>query len=198
MPSSVPYTRLPRPTLWLLRGDDDRDVRAIYISKSPITNEEYEAYDPAHARAACSPGDRHPVVNVTFDDAAGYCRWYAEASGKAFRLPSEAEWEFACRAGTSGRTFWGDDLAAGDPFVWDERTSGGTCQDIETRQANGNGLHDMLGHVWEWTDTEAGADRVIRGGSFRTPRAELGCDLRDRVAPAVRRDDLGFRIVRFL
>ena len=201
MNESVPYTRLPRPTLWLLRGEDD--VRPFYLSKNPITNEEFEAYDPSHVRGPSSPGDLHPVVNVSFDDAAGYCQWYARASGKPFRLLSEIEWEQACRAEQPGQFFWGDDAEAGDPYVWDERTSGGRCRPVETSKANGFGLYDTLGNVWEWTSTPFSSGspdgpRAVRGGSFRTPRAELSIGARMSVAPGERRDDLGFRIGRFL
>jgi formylglycine-generating enzyme len=193
-----PYTKVPRTTLWLLRGDDL--VRPFYIGKAPITNQEYEAYDPAHARAPSSPGDRDPVVDVSLHDALAYCAWYAEASGKPFRLPSDAEWEHACRAGTDGACFWGADPAAGDPYVWDAATSDGRAHEVESKKANGFGLHDLLGNVWEWT---GGLDLtehapVARGGSFRTPRAEIGWAARRSLDPNDRRDDLGFRIARFL
>jgi formylglycine-generating enzyme required for sulfatase activity len=198
--------------LWLVRGDD-ADVRSLYISKSPITNEEYEAFDPSHRRAVTSRGDRDPVVDVSFRDALAYCRWYSRASGKAFRLPTEGEWEFACRAGTTGPWFWGDQPDAGDPFVWDAATSGGRCREVETSRANPNGLHDMLGNVWEWTasaflaevaspasmdDPGAPGPRAIRGGSFRTDRRQLGSALRAALDPQEHRDDLGFRIARML
>jgi formylglycine-generating enzyme required for sulfatase activity len=199
--------------LWLLRTDDDQgEPPAFYMSKSPITNEEYEAFDSGHARCESSAGDRDPVVNVSFREAVAYCEWYSRASRKSFRLPREVEWEFACRARGGARYFWGDDPSAGDPFVWDAKTSAGRVHEIETARANPAGLHDMLGNVWEWTvpdpdaanpdakpaQESAAANRPIRGGSFRTPRAELGCGARALCDPDERRDDLSFRIVRFL
>ena len=194
---STPYTRIPRTTLWLLRGDEN--VRPFYIGKAPITNEEYEAFDPSHARPSSSPGDRDPVVQVSFREALDYCRWYAEASGKPFRLPSEIEWEFACRAGSRTRYFWGEDPGAGDAHLWDAENSGGRCHEVESKKANGFGIHDILGNVWEWTGSVSGPDpAVARGGSFRTPRAELDCAVRLTLDPAERRDDIGFRIARFL
>jgi formylglycine-generating enzyme required for sulfatase activity len=197
---STPYTRIPRTTLWLLRGGDD--VRPFYIGKAPITNEEYEAYDPSHRRAPTSPNDRDPVVLVSIHDALGYCHWYAEASGKPFRLASGAEWEFACRAGSQTRYFWGDDPVAGDPYLWDAETSGARCHEVETSKANAFGLHDLLGNVWEWTGSlhvpDPGGPAIARGGSFRTPRSEIDCALCLRLDPSDRRDDLGFRIARYL
>lgn len=225
--ADVPYTRVPRTTLWLLRegevtigdGTSDRpqftvSVRPIYIGKAPITNDEYEAFDPAHRRSHTSTGDRDPVVGVSFADAIGYCRWYSAASSKDFRLPSEVEWEFACRGNTAPPYFWGSDPKAGDPHVWDAATSSGHAHPVETSRANPFGLHDLLGNVWEWTaslflpypvtdsdkrdDPSLPGPRVIRGGSFRTPRADLSSAARQSLDPSECRDDLGFRIARYL
>jgi formylglycine-generating enzyme required for sulfatase activity len=220
------YTKVPRTTLWLVAeasfamggdGPDEAPRRLVsagpfYIGKAPITNAQYAAFDPGHGRAASSPGDDDPVVGVGFRDAVAYCAWYSDLSGKAFRLPTEAEWELACRGGTAGRWFWGESEEAGDAYVWDGATSGGRAHEVETRRGNPLGLHDMLGNAWEWTGTLASpADvggpgtaesldltgpRILRGGSFRTPRRELGCAVR-RLAPEdLRADDVGFRILR--
>jgi formylglycine-generating enzyme required for sulfatase activity len=216
------YLRLPRPTLWLVKGDTfemggdgpDESPRftvelgSFYLSKSPVTNEEYEAFAPGHERGPTAPGDRDPVVNVSFDDALEYCHWYAVASGKPFRLPTEAEWEHACRAGTRTRYFWGDDWSGGTRHV----QPADRCREVETLAANPFGLHDMLGNVWEWTasllapypvveadgrdDPERPGPRTIRGGSFRT--TEIGCAARGALDRGEKRDDLGFRIVRSL
>jgi len=222
------YTRLPRTTLWLLRGDDftmggdaddeqprfEASARPIYIGKVPITNIEYEAYDPGHTRGESSLGDEQPVVGVSHGEATDYCRWYSEASGKQFRLPTELEWEFACRAGCSERYFWGSQPGDGDAYVWDARNAAGATLPTEGKLANEFGLYDMLGNVWEWTSSlyrpypvleddgrdapEHPGDRVARGGSFRTDREDFGSSTRLSLPPNSRRDDLGFRIVRFL
>lgn len=224
--TAIPYLRLPRPTLWLVKGDSFEmggdgpgegprfsvEVPSFYIARAPVTNVEYEAFDPAHERAATSAGDRDPVVAVSFAEAVGYCRWYAEASGKPFRLPSEVEWEFACRAGTRTRFPWGDAREGADPHVWDADDAGGHAHEVETRTANAFGLHDLLGNVWEWTSSlhlpypvlegdgrdavDAAGARAVRGGSFRT--SGVGSATRAALAPEERRDDLGFRIVRSL
>ena len=209
-----PYTRHPRATLWLLEGDDftmgadgpdafTAEVPSIYIGKSVITNEEYEVYDPSHPRCERSVGDRDPVVNVSFRDAVGYCDWYSEATGKAFGLPSELQWEFAAQGGSGASA-----------YAWAKDNSGGRAHEVETKRANPFGLHDMLGLVWEWTsslhqsypivdgdgrdDLDRVGPRAIRGGSYRTPSAELGPAVRDALAEDTRREDLGFRIVRLL
>ena len=122
---------------------------------------------------------RHPVVQVSWHDAAAYCAWVDK------RLPSEAEWEFAARGGLEGKRFsWGDDpITPERANTWQgtfPRQNAGTDGHPETApvgsfQANGYGLHDMAGNVWEWTadafeDPAAGTgaplERIIRGGSF--------------------------------
>jgi formylglycine-generating enzyme required for sulfatase activity len=224
---------LPRPTLWLLRGDAFEmggeepesqprfaaEVGSFYVSKTPITNREFAAFDPSHPRGGTSAGDHDPVVGVSFTDACGYCAWYSEISGKHFRLPTELEWEFACRGGSSAPVPWPPG-ADPDDFAWSAANADGRCHPIEERGANGHGLYDMLGNVWEWTaslylpypiepaigggpaggpdDPDRGGDRVIRGGSFRSAPADLTSSRRLPLAPAERRDDVGFRIVRSL
>ena len=114
--------------------------------------------------------DDHPVVNVTFFDAVAFCNWLGKKEGKRYRLPSEAEWEYACRAGTSARYYHGDDprelpryahlinVPGQDKFgnVQDQvhfLKSGETLTaKVGTRLPNAWGLYDTLGNVWEWTN----------------------------------------------
>ena len=211
------YTAVPRTTLWLI-GEGELQTAAgaieippFYIGKIPITNAEFEAYAPDHGRAAVALADDAPVVGVSFAEAAGYCAWYADLSGKPFRLPSESEWEYACRGGTTTRFPWGDDPEGADPYVVDARTADACLPPLEGRRPNRFGVHDMLGMVWEWTCPEdapapgqlsdpddAPGFCAIRGGSFRLDRTEMACSVRRVVAAGTRRDDLGFRIVRSL
>lgn len=189
------YTRYPRPILWLVPGGTlgAAAVEPFYISKFPVTNEQFEAFDPGFARSAVSPGDDDPAVGVSWEDVAEYCRWYAEVSRKPMRLPSELEWEHACRAGATGRFFWGDDPAEADTYVWSAENSGGRVPRLDSKKANGHGLFGMLGGVWEWT-----AERVLRGGSFRQPAASITCACRLSVEPEAAPEDAGFRIVKSL
>jgi formylglycine-generating enzyme required for sulfatase activity len=157
-----------------------------------VTNAHYEAFDAQHARCETSSGDDDPVVNVSFREAEAYCAWYAALSNKAFRLPTDAEWTFACRAGRDAPP-WGDDAARAGEFAWLAESSGGRTHEVETLKANAFGLHDLLGLAWEWT-----APGILRGGSFRTSAREVGCALRRVEDEDARFDDAGFRIVRAL
>jgi formylglycine-generating enzyme required for sulfatase activity len=226
------YTDYPRSILWLVPGGrvaiggDEADaqpcfeveVAPFYLSKWPITNEQMAAFDPSFERSPVSPGDRDAAVGVSWEAAAGYCRWYAEVSRKPMRLPSEVEWEHACRGGALGRWHWGEDESAADHHLWDRRNFEGRLPELDRKRGNGFGLHAMLGGVWEWTASpwrsypigeeecrddlaalaEPAAARVLRGGSFRLDRSEITCSLR-RAAPVdLRADDVGFRVAKSL
>ena len=222
-----PYTRYERSTLWLVRGGEflmggdepdaqpsfEAEVGAFYISKAPLTNLQYEVFQPNHVRATHSAGDDHPAVGITFHDAQAYCDWYSDRTGKAFRLPTEAEWEHAAKSETD-EAVWYRDLSDAERFVWHRENSDGVLHPIESKRANPFGLYEMLGTVWEWTsskyrpypvtpgderDARGGAEaRVLRGGSFRCALEQLTCSLRRGESPDARLDDAGFRIVRSL
>lgn len=182
------------PGAILPAGRERAEVAPFYLSKWPITNEQYEAFDPGFQRSPVSQGDRESAVGVTFGEAAAYCRWYADISRKPIRLPTELEWEYAARGGSATSFFWGDQAADADLYAWHAGNSEGRQHPADEKKANGFGLHGMAGGVWEWTLCEHGP--VLRGGSFRTLPEELTCELR-RPAPAdLRADDVGFRVVR--
>ena len=222
------YTKYPRCTLWLIQDDEftmggdasdakphfEAECRSIYIGKTVITNEQYEAFDPAHERAAHTPGNDDAVVNVSFEEATAYCRWYAELTHKNFRLPTEMEWEYACRGNVQKQYYWGSHPEQADAYLCDSVNYQGQLPELETLKPNKFGLYDMLGTVWEWTsslylpypiDSDDGRDelkkdgpRVARGGSFKTHRNDLGCGVRNALDSGQRFEDVGFRIVRFL
>jgi len=225
---SDPYTRYPRPTLRLLRGGDafvggeggdtepafEMPVEALYLSKSPVTNEEYEVFRPDHERSPRSRQDLSPAVGVSFHDAVGYCDWYSERTGKAFRLPTEVEWEYACRGDKETPWFFGRTSAKADTFMWHAGNAPAELPEVESLRANPFGLYEMLGTVWEWTaslhvpypategdgrdDRSAEGPRVVRGGSFRHSAEEMRCGVRKGLDPETVQDDLGFRIARLL
>jgi len=222
---SKQYTQYPRATLWLLQegsatiGGDAADAQPvfeaeagpIYISREPITNEQFEAYQPDYVRSANSLGDEDTAVGIRYVDAKGYCEWYSELRNLSFRLPTEIEWEYACRGGRSTRYFFGDDPEQGDSFLWDSRNSDDTLQSVELLKGNPFGLYGMLGSVWEWTSSpykpypipegDRGTEsqlRVLRGGSYKMDRSEFASFTRRGEATDVRFDDVGFRIVRTL
>jgi formylglycine-generating enzyme required for sulfatase activity len=95
--------------------------------------------------------DDAPVWNVNPDDAAAFCKWLSEKDGRTFRLPTEAEWEYACRAGTDSRTYWGGSTAAdARPYAWGTARAEHKPQRVGQLLPNNFGLYDMSGNVWEW------------------------------------------------
>jgi len=196
------YTHYPRPLLWLIRGGElivegsAVEIEPFYISKSPVTNEQFEAYDPGFLRHDISPGDDDPAVGVSWHEAAAYCQWYAEIARKPMRLPTELEWEYACRAGSAGRYFWGDDESQLEDYVWHAGNSDGRPHPLKEKGYNEFGLYGMLGGFWEWTSEGDEERKVLRGGSFRTPAEEIDCRLRRLETPEAHLDDVGFRLVK--
>jgi|GEM_PF-1281545 len=217
------YTRYPRTLLWLVRGGtrvepgqegDTRRVQidSFYLSKSPVTNQQFEAFDPGYLRAATSPGDDQPAVGVSFHEACDYCAWYGEVARKPMRLPTAREWCWACAGGTD----W-PPASELDEVAWHAGNSGayaGRLPPLAAKRHNPAGLYGMLGGVWDWTSTpvgqaagaEGGAARLGAarrgerrsqcGGSFRTSRQLLGPDLCRGVDVGARLDDVGFRVLK--
>ena len=165
-------------------------------------------------------GDR-PVILVDWDDAQQYVGWLSQQTGKTYRLLSEAEWEYAARAGTSTSYSWGNDIKVDDKAMANCFACGSQWDDKETAPvgsfaANAFGLHDALGNVWEWVDDcyhtsydGAPADgsawqtndcnqRVIRGGSWGDPPQLLRAAYRLRGPVGTRYGGLGFRVARDL
>ena len=196
------YTSVPRPVLWLIpEGElviagDRRTIAPFYLSTLPVTNAQLEAWLPAWERSPLAPGDDDPAVGTTAELAREYCRWYGALARKPIRLPSEAEWEHACRGGSPARRFWGEGEAAADEHAWHAGNSGPRVPPLAAKRTNPFGLHAMLGGVWEWVEGEAAV--ALRGGSWRTPLAEIDCEARRVPAAGERIADAGFRIARSL
>lgn len=187
------------------------------ISRSEITNAQYEVFFPEHkefrGREGFSAGDNEAVTYVSWNDAIEYCRRLSKATGKTYRLPTEAEWEYACRAGTTTLFHTGDTLPA--QLLKNQKTERNLVQvslEVATGPANAYGLHDMHGNVEEWcTDwygempsdkpknyagPVSGTLKVTRGGSHNTPVEYLYSNSRAAAIPSERHCQIGFRVVQ--
>lgn len=156
-------------------------------------------------------GDNLPVEQVSWNDCQTFINRLNSYTGRNFRLPTEAEWEFAARGGNYSRHYkYSGSNYIGD-VAWYDGNSGSRTHPVGTKQANEIGLHDMIGNVYEWcsdwygsysfysqtdpTGPNRGSYRVGRGGSWRTFDRYCRSAIRNYIAPDFRYDNLGFRIV---
>jgi formylglycine-generating enzyme required for sulfatase activity len=161
-------------------------------------------------------GER-PVINVIWDEAEQYVTWLSRLTGKPYRLLSEAEWEYAARAGTTTLYSFGDDMAVLGEYAWYNGNSDLKTHPVGEKKPNGFGLYDMHGNVWEWvqdcwhnsyegapTDGSAWTtgydcgDRVLRGGSFGERDGNLASAERYWFPTNSRATNFGFRVARTL
>jgi len=142
--------------------------------------------------------DKHPVVCVSWNDAKAYVNWLSEQTGKDYRLPTEAQWEYACRAGSTGKYSFGDDANQLGNYGWYSSNSGNKTHPVGEKQPNKFGLYDMHGNVWEWLEDAyhrsyngAPSDgsawisgnsnyHLLRGGSWGSDDNGLRCAYRNR------------------
>ena len=198
-------------------ADDDeapvtrvRISRGFWLGKYEVTQAEWMAVmgsNPA-GFSGCAPC---PVERVSWQDVQEFIRRVnAGAEGTPYRLPTEAEWEYAARAGTTEDTY----LANLDAVAWHRSISGLRTRSVGQKEPNRFGLHDMLGNVWEWvrdwkgaypggaiTDPEgspSGSNRVYRGCSWISDAKGCRVSLRYSDAPGYRFNHLGFRLLRVM
>lgn len=187
------------------------------MSATEVTNAEYERFFPEHRALrgidGVSAADDEAVVNVSWHDAMLYCERLSQATGRNFRLPTEAEWEYACRAGTMTRFSTGDGLPGeyhrNQVIARDYKP---VSLKVGATPANAFGLHDMHGNVEEWcldtytlyqpstisnplADNTLGPYKVTRGGSHHTPEQFLRSANRSAMIPTDKNSLVGFRIV---
>jgi formylglycine-generating enzyme required for sulfatase activity len=202
-------------------------TRGFLLQRTPVTQEQWFAVmgtDPS-----CFKGPRRPVERVSWLDAVEYCNALSRLAGlpdsyvispvrksvrlvknpKGYRLPTEAEWEYACRAGTTGVRY-----GQLDDVAWYKDNSGGETHEVGLKQPNTLGLYDMLGNVWEWTQDwygsysaahqtnpqgpAEGSYRVNRGGSWYDDASFARAGYRYDGTPGDRNIALGFRPLRSL
>jgi formylglycine-generating enzyme required for sulfatase activity len=175
------------------------------LSRFEITNRQYLAFCQRSGRPTPEAPywglvDDFPVVNVTWHDAQTFCRWLSLETGRAYRLPKEADWEHAARGGLVRRIYpWGDEPPLGRSCFG----TGALCR-VGSFKPNGYGLHDMAGSVAEWCEdafASGSKARVVRGGSWAASRSNpelLAVERRDKLDPEKRRNEVGFRVARDL
>ena len=202
---NIQLAEIPKGEITLRDDRIDRqwtvEIKAFLLSKYQVTQKQY--FDIT-AHSTCQfQGENHPVENVSWKDAVHFCRMLSDSEGidpdgpYGYRLPTEAEWEYACRAGTAGIRY-----GEIDKIAWYKSNSEGTTHSVGLKEPNPWGLYDMLGNVWEWCsdiydETEYGSYRIFRGGGWNDEDRGCMATNRRRSHPvAFRIDDLGFRIAR--
>ena len=203
LPNGVTLEMVSLPAGEFLMGSPDSDpdasdfekpqhqvkVNSFAIGKYPITQAQYQAV------MGNNPSDfennpQNPVESVSWDDAQAFCQKLSEITGKTYRLPTEAEWEYACRAGTTTRYYFGDDVNQLGDYAWYDGNSGNKTHPVGQKKPNDWGLYDMSGNVWEWCE-----DSCLRGGSWSNDPDFCRSAYRYYDVPRVNSCNLGFRVV---
>ncbi|MCW5202776.1 SUMF1/EgtB/PvdO family nonheme iron enzyme [Desulfobulbus sp. US4] len=210
-----------------IQGDGRGNERPVHeveldsfaIGRYPVTFAEYDIFCEATGREKSNDQSwgrgQRPVINVRWEDAVAYCAWLSRETGHTYRLPTEAEWEYACRAGSASSWCFGDDEAGLGEYAWYDKNGEKQTHPVGEKKANAWGLHDMHGNVWEWcgdwygekyyADCQRqgtvkspglaqGKRRVIRGGSWNDFPYLARCSFRWDL-PDLRYFNLGFRVV---
>jgi formylglycine-generating enzyme required for sulfatase activity len=189
--------------------------KPFYLGKYEVTQLQFEAvmgFNPA-VFDDYTDSDRHPVEFVTWQQARAFVQTLSDRLGGRFRLPTEAEWEYACRAGTQMPYYWGEDMAenGASDYAWANSRSMAQTHPVGEKLPNAWGLYDMSGNVWEWcsdwygayedgrqvnpTGPDSGKDKVFRGGSWYDFREAHRCANRHRHGVDQGYTAIGFRIV---
>jgi len=197
------------------KGRDDDEVqhrvtltKGFWLGVYPVNQAELQAVmknNPSHFK-----GDNRPVEQVSWQDCQAFCAALSKREGKTYRLPTESEWEYACRAGATTAYCFGDDPAQLGEYAWYVENSDSVTYPVGRKKPNAWGLYDMHGNVWQWCQDwygdyprsdqvdplgpAQGSHRVIRGGSWRYYGRD--CRSADRIwfVPVIRLNYLGFRL----
>lgn len=197
-------------------------VAGFWMGQTEVTNAQYRTFKPDHD---ADKADDLPVVDVSWIDARDYCRSLGPSESWVYDLPTEAEWEYAARAGTTTALSFGDRQEAIGEYAWFAGNSQRKAQPVATKEPNSWGLHDVHGNVWEWVlncyedyaeyadpnratadpglipdschqSGTPGALRVLRGGAFVSEPRLLRSAIRIEDEPVYSNWDVGFRCVR--
>ena len=193
------------------------EMSAFYMAETPVTQEQYALWKPGHKNHFHGKPD-HPAEDMDWDDAIRYAEWLKPIcpAGWVASLPTEAQWEYACRAGTESEYWSGDGETALDEVAWfGEGWDTGSTHPVNSLDPNPWGLRHMHGQVWEWcldgwdeaayqklahehldpfTPHAKNPRRVIRGGSWAFSAAFCRSAIRDADTPEGRGRNLGFRL----
>lgn len=189
-------------------------IQPFLLAKYAVTMELYDAI--TNSTLNNFENNHKPVVNISWNDAIAFCNVLSKKAGlkeyysisdggqivrckldsNGYRLPSEAEWQYACKAGTTGYTY-----GKLHDIAWYNENSNGHIHDVGQKEPNAWGLYDMLGNVWEWCydlydEKVYGTYRIFRGGSWAEAARGCGATCRRRSHPTFHIEDLGFRLAR--
>ena len=202
------------------RPRHDVKLKRFAIGKHEVTFAQYDLFAQATGRSKPSSGGwgrgNRPVINVSWQDAVAYTRWLSKQTGNRYRLPTEAEWEFAARSGSNKRFWWGNKVGEANANCFDcgSEWSGSKTAPVGSFAASAFAVHDMAGNVMEWVqdcyrsgyakapddgsavELAGCKERVVRGGGYDSPADLLRSASRGQRSPDVRLNNLGFRVVR--
>jgi formylglycine-generating enzyme required for sulfatase activity len=195
-------------------------VPAFQIGKYPVTQAQYKAV-MGNNPSRFSGNPQNPVESISWLNAQAFCENLSQLTGKNYRLPTEAEWEYACRAGTKTLFSFGDDKEQLGDYAWFDGNSNNTTHPVGEKRPNPWGIYDMHGNVWEWcadqhhenyvnkpdnirengslawldSDITNQSSIIRRGGSWYRDPLACSSAYRGRSVAAIRNNDLGFRVV---
>ena len=183
--------------------------KPFYMGVTEVTQAQYQAI--MGTNPSSFKGATNPVETVSWNDATEFCKKLSEKTRQAVRLPTEAEWEYACRAGSKTRFCFGDAEEGLGDYAWYHVNAGKTTHPVGQKKPNVWGLYDMHGNVFEWcadwrgdypkgavTDPQgpaSGSRRVLRGGSWYINTDNCRAAFRSRSNPDHRLNNVGFRVV---
>jgi|694.fasta_scaffold87258_6 formylglycine-generating enzyme required for sulfatase activity len=226
LPGGIELEMIIIPAGTFTMGSDEYDrekpqhqvnLQEFYLGKYPVTQEQYQAVmgnNPSNFK----DNPKNPVEQVSWDDAQEFCKKLNQLIvGKDFRLPTEAEWEYACRAGTQTRYYFGDDAAKLGDYGWYDENSDSKTHAVGQKKPNDWGLYDMSGNVWEWCEdpyhdsyankpeniknngntiwsSSDTSSRLLRGGSWLYDSRNCCSAIRYGYNADVRNINIGFRL----